>query len=280
MVTNPRDLLKGYVEISSLPTVHLRLDEAINNPKKSMVDIAKIIREDPGLSARLLRIVNSAFYNFPSRIETISQAVTVVGTQQIGALSLATVVMDLFEGIPQDLVDMKAFWKHSVGTGLAARILGVLRREANAERLFVAGMLHDIGRLVIYTKAADDAREALVRSKAQHQLLFASEQELFGFTHATVGGLLLRMWKLPPSLEEVVMYHHRPCDAARFPVDAAIVHIADILAHALELGNSGDRSVPPLDEKAWQSVGLPSTILPTAIEQMDRQYQDAIRNIL
>ena len=279
-VTSPRELLNGYVELSSLPTIHLRLDEAINNPKKSMMDIARIIREDPGLSARLLRIVNSAFYNFPSKIETVSQAVTLVGTQQIGALSLATVVMDLFEGIPQDLVDMSSFWKHSVACGLAARAFGVLRREANAERLFVAGMLHDIGRLVMFTKAADDAREALERSKAQQQLLYCSEQEVFGFTHAVVGGLLLQIWKLPASLEEVVAYHHRPSDSKRFQADTAIIHIADILAHAMELGSAGDRLVPSLDEKAWQSLGLPASVLPRAMEQVDRQYQDAIRNIL
>ena len=78
MDISPRDLLRGYVEVSSLPTIHLRLEEAINNPKKSMSDIAKVIREDPGLTARLLRIVNSAFYSFPSKVETISQAVTIV----------------------------------------------------------------------------------------------------------------------------------------------------------------------------------------------------------
>jgi HD-like signal output (HDOD) protein len=141
-------------------------------------------------------------------------------------------------------------------------------------------MLHDIGRLVIFTKAANDAREALLRSKSGHQILFAAEQEVLGFTHATVGGLLLQMWKLPSSLEEVVMYHHRPSEAPRYPADAAIVHIADILGHALEFGGVGDQLVPALNEKAWQSLGLPSTVLPTAIEQLDRQLQDVLRTIM
>ena len=280
MTINPHDLLKGFVEVSTLPTIHLRLDEAVNNPKKSMTDIAKIIREDPGLTTRLLRIVNSAFYSFPSKIETISQAVTVVGTQQIGSLSLATAVMSMFRGIPKDLVDMSSFWKHSVACGLAARILGMLRRETNTERLFVAGMLHDIGRLVLFTKAADEARQALMQSRHRQELLFQSEQEVLGFTHAAMGGLLLQTWRLPDRLEEVVTFHHSPSLARRFPVDAAIVHIADILAHALELGSAGEYYVPPLDEQAWQSLGLPSSILPTALDQVDRQWQDALHTIL
>ena len=155
MEISPRDLLKGYVEVSSLPMIHLRLEEAINNQNKSMSDIAKVIREDPGLTARLLRIVNSAFYNFPSKIETISQAVTIVGTQQLSALALATSVMKMFKGLPQNLVSMDSFWRHSIACGLAARMIGSFRRETKPERFFVAGMLHDIGRLIMYTKIPD-----------------------------------------------------------------------------------------------------------------------------
>jgi HD-like signal output (HDOD) protein len=170
MDINPRELLKGYVEVSSLPMIHVRLDEAINNPKKSLADIANIIREDPGLTARLLRIVNSAFYNFPTKVETISQAVTIVGNQQLSALALATSAMNMFRGIPGNLVSMDSFWRHSVGCGLAARVVATYRREPNAERFFVAGMLHDIGRPVLYSKISDDAREAILLAKADRGL--------------------------------------------------------------------------------------------------------------
>lgn len=280
MSANPRELLKGYVEVSSLPMVHMKLNDAINNPRKSMADIAKIIREDPGLTARLLRLVNSAFYNFPSKVETISQAVTIVGTQQLGALALATSVMNMFKGIPQDLVSMDSFWRHSIGCGLAARVLATYRREANAERFFVAGMLHDIGRLLMYTKTIDQSREALVLSKNNNELLYAAELEVFGFTHAVVGGVMLQAWKLPNSLEEVVMYHHNPKAAAKFPVETAIVHVADIIAHGMQLGSSGETYVPPMDEEAWASLGLPPSILSASLDQVERQFQDAVQTVL
>jgi HD-like signal output (HDOD) protein len=280
MDRTPRDLLRGYVEVSSLPLIHLRLEEAINNPKKSMSDIAKIIRDDPGLTARLLRIVNSAFYSFPSRVETISQAVTIVGTQQLSALALATSVMKMFKGLPEDLVSMDSFWRHSIACGLAARQLGTVRREANAERFFVAGMLHDIGRLVMFTKLTEPSREILMIAKQEQRLLYEIERERLGFTHAVVGGVLLQTWKLPTSLEETVMYHHNPMAATRFPVETATIHVADVIVHAMDLGSSGERFVPPMDPEAWERLNLTPSVLASVEEQIDRQYQDALHTML
>lgn len=280
MDISPRDLLRGYVEVSSLPTIHLRLEEAINNPKKSMSDIAKVIREDPGLTARLLRIVNSAFYNFPSKVETISQAVTIVGTQQLSALALATSVMKMFKGIQSNLVSMDSFWRHSIACGLAARVLATMRRDNNAERFFVAGMLHDIGRLILYTKLTDKSQEILQRAQQKPMLLYEAEREVLGFTHAVVGGLLLQTWKLPTSLEEIVMYHHNPTSATRFPVETAIVHLSDIIVHSMDLGTSGETYIPPLDPAAWEKLGLHPSVLASVEEQVDRQYQDAMQSMM
>lgn len=280
MEANPRELLRGYVEVSSLPTIHLRLEEAVNDPKKSMADIARIIRDDPGLTARLLRIVNSAFYNFPSRVETITHAVTIVGTQQLGALALATSVLNMFKGIPASFVNMDSFWRHCVGCGVAARVIATYRREGNPERFFVAGMLHDIGRLVMFTKTSDRAREALLAAKESDRMLFESELDIMGFTHAVVGGILLQAWRLPASLEEVVMFHHNPGAATRFPVETAIIHLADIITHTMCLGNSGERFVPPLDPQAWESLNIPVSALPAIEEQTDRLYHDALLSVL
>lgn len=280
MEISPRELLKGYVEVSSLPMIHLKLEEAINDQNKSMSDIAKVIREDPGLTARLLRIVNSAFYNFPSKIETISQAVTIVGTQQLSALALATSVMKMFKGLPQDIVSMDSFWRHSIACGLAARMISSFRRETKPERFFVAGMLHDIGRLIMYTKIPDASRDTLNAAKEHKTLLYETEREKLGFTHAVVGGILAQTWKLPTSLEEIVMYHHNPKAATRFPVETAMVHVADIIVHSMGLGSSGEVYVPPLDGEAWDRLGLSPSALASVQEQVDRQYQDALQTML
>ena len=275
-MTEARDLMKGTLEIPSLPMIFTRIDEAVNNPRSSLADIGRVISEDSSLTARLLKIVNSAFYSFPSKIETISRAVTVVGTQQLRDLALATSVMKLFQGIPPDLINMEAFWKHSIACGVAARVLAAHKREANIERFFVAGILHDIGRLVLCMKDPDWMRSALGRCHASGELLYKVENEELGFDHASLGRVLLENWKLPASLVETVAYHHNPEAAARFPIEAAVVHLADIIAHAMQLGSSGERFVPPLSPLAWERAGMSAGQLPAAIEQIDRQYREAV----
>jgi HD-like signal output (HDOD) protein len=95
-----------------------------------------------------------------------------------------------------------------------------------------------------------------------------------------VGGVLLQTWKLPPSLEEVVMFHHNPGTATRYPGEAAIIHVADIIAHSMELGSSGEQFIPPLDEGAWDQLGLQASVIPMVEDQIDRMYKEAIETIL
>jgi HD-like signal output (HDOD) protein len=280
MFLEPRDLVKAAGSISSLPMIFTRINDAVNNPRSSIADIGRVISEDPGLTARLLRIVNSAFYSFPSKIDTISRAVTIVGTQQLRDLALATSVMKVFKGIPEDLMNMEAFWCHSVGCGITARVLASHRREANLERHFVTGMLHDIGRLLLFMNLPKQARTALMRCQSSGELLYQVEYEEIGFDHATVGSALLQAWNLPASLEEVVAFHHAPQKALRYPIESAIVHVADIIAHALELGSSGERLVPQLNPEAWERIGIPASLLPAALEEVERQFHDSTQMIL
>ncbi len=280
MIAGPSDLLRGYIEISSLPTIFTRINEAVNNPRSSMNEIAKIISEDAGLTARLLMVVNSAFFSFPQRIESIGKAISIVGTQQLRDLALATSIIKLFKGIPDDLINMEKFWKHSVGVGIAARTVAAYRREMNVERYFVAGILHDIGRLVMFVKIPDKSRQILERAREKNELLHIAEHEELGFDHAAVGRALVQSWKLPHYLEEVIGYHHKPESATRFPLETAIVHLGDIMAHAMQLGSSGERFVPSLNPEACEKVAIPVSALSPAYEQIDRQFHDAAKVIL
>jgi HD-like signal output (HDOD) protein len=280
MSLETHDLVKSAGSISSLPTIFIRINDAVNNPRSSLADIGRVISEDPGLTARLLRIVNSAFYSFPSKIDTISRAVTIVGTQQLRDLALATSVMKVFKGIPDDLINMEAFWCHSIGCGITARVLASHRREANLERYFVTGMLHDIGRLLLFMNLPKQSRAALMRCQRSEELLYKVEREEIGFDHATVGSALLQAWNLPASLEEVVAFHHAPQKALRYPIETAIVHVADIITHTMELGSSGERLVPQLNSEAWEKVGLPASLLPATLGQVEKQFHDATQMIL
>jgi putative nucleotidyltransferase with HDIG domain len=278
-IASPQELLKR-IRIPSLPRICTWLNDAVNNPRTSTLDIAELIGNDSALTARLLRLVNSSFYGFPAKIETPSQAVMIIGTAHLCDLALTTSIAKLFRDIPEDLVSMESFWQHSIASGLAARTLATYRHVPNVERFFVAGMLHDIGRLVLYQQAPAQAREALLRARAEGILLHQSEREVLGFDHAAVGAALLRTWALPASLEESVAWHHDPRRATRYPLETALVHLGDVVAQAMELGNSGERFVTPLEEAAWDIIELSPRVLPEAVDAVERQYHEVIRAIL
>lgn len=280
MAKDAQSLVSSANKLYTLPTIYYQVDAAINDPISSATRIGRIIGEDAGLSARLLQVVNSAFFGFPSRIDTISRAVTVIGTHQLRDLILATSVIESFRGIPDGLVDMESFWRHSIATGVAARIIATYLREPNVERFFVAGLLHDIGSLVMFAQIPRDQAEVLKHCAETDALLHVTEREMLGFDHAEVGGLLLKAWKLPSALIDIARWHHAPEKSSQHAAEVAVVHMADIVSHCLECGSSGEKFVPPLDDGAWQRLGLSEGALSSVIALVDKQYQDAVRQIL
>ena len=271
-----RQLIEESPELGSPPRVYRRLMEVINHPRGGAGDIANVIMEDTALTARLLKLVNSAFFSFPRPVETVSQAVSVVGTSQVRDLALATSVTDMFRGVPADVLDVEGFWRHSLACGVAARVIAGLRNEANVERFFVAGILHDVGRLVMILQAPDAVREILAAAEERDLHLYDAERELAGFDHARVGGLLMKHWSMPEALGHALAHHHHPTKAERFPVEAATIHVANILATALEMGSSGERFVPQISAGAWAKLGLGPQSIGFAVEEIERQYAAAV----
>lgn len=271
------ELVQDVSTIHSLPLFYSRLCEAIDHPRSSIADLAAIISDDQGLTARILKLANSPLFGYFSKIETITQAVTIIGVLQVRDLALALCVMDAFKGIPEDLVDMAQFWRHSLGTGLAARVLATGQRESNLERFFVAGILHDVGRLVMYLRMPDECRELLEESRSGGALLFQKERQRFGFDHAEVGGTLLRRWKIPPRVTEPVQYHHDSVRGGQYPRESSILHVADVVSHALELGNSGEVRVPTLESAVWERLRLSTYHIPPLVKQIDASFEETVR---
>lgn len=280
MPRRPEDLVRGSVDVASVKSIYQRLREVMDHPLSSASDVGKVIGEDPGLTARLLRLVNSPLYGFPARIETVTQAISIVGMVQLHDLALGTSFLRLFENVPAKLVDMDSFWRHSIACGVAARLLAAQRREPNVERFFVAGMLHDIGRPIIYLRVPEIASETLESCRKTGELLYKAEIRALGFHHGMVGNALLDHWKLPPTLSEAVAWHHSPKLASRGRVETAVVHVADVIVNALELGSSGEHLVPDFEPDTWELLGISLTALPTLLNQVERQTNDAIEAVL
>lgn len=257
-----------------------RLDAVVKDPLSSNRDVAQVISEDPALTARLLQIANSSLYGFPSRIDTITRAVTVIGTHQLRDLALATSVIDMFRGSDGAGIKLAEFWRHSIACAVAARIIATCRRETNIEQYFIAGLLHDVGRLVMMSEIPMTLVRLMEESNESGRLLHDTELKSLGFDHADIGAALLRRWNLPAALTDAVEYHHRPGLASdEGSLGAAVVHVADIIANALEVGSSGEHLVPALDESAWQRLRLSESALPWILKQLMSQYEDAVVTI-
>ncbi len=279
MSLDPASLVDETLELASLPAVVVRAMELLHDPQSSASDIGQVISNDPALSAKLLKIVNSAFYSFPSRIDTISRAITIVGTLEITDLILGSTAVDTFADLPNELVEMNQFWEHSLYTGVVARVLARQHRAPNPERFFVGGLLHDIGSLVLYNRCAAQSREALELARAG-QPLHLAEQSIFGFDHSDVGALLMEAWNLPEAFIEAARYHHRPRQAHNHPLEAAMIHLADVMAATAHTTGSNTSQPPPIDPSAWEVTGLSVDITDTVISEADRQFIDARAVIL
>lgn len=276
-----RRIVQECRTISTLPTIFHKVNEAVDNPTSSASDLASIISTDQGLTTRLLTLVNSSFYSFSKKIDTVSRAVTIIGFKQLKELVLATSVLSMFKDVNSESgLNMEDFWKHSIACGLACRILAIYRRDENPEAYFVAGLLHDIGRLVLLESRGSRFAPVLAAAKGDSRLLFEAEQKTFGFSHADVGAALMAFWKLPQHLHDAVSRHHAPGRGKQQQNAAGVVHIADILVHAAGIGSSGEFFVPPLQPEIWQSSRLQKSMLEPVMDKIQDQFDDAYRFIM
>lgn len=277
---SPESLVSRTYSIATLPDAYMRLNEAVNNPNSSFAEVAKVIREDVGLSSRLLKLVNSAFFGFPSKIDSISRACVIVGTMQLRSLALATSVIDSLSLHKSTPFSIEAFWKHSVGCAVSASVLARQRGETDVERFFVCGLLHDIGRIVLLNEIPEEYFNVIKTSVDSGHSLHEVEYDKMGFSHAEVGGALLKMWKLPSSLVDPVTWHHRPSGCSTYNQEARTLQIGDMVAHAMELGDSGSHIVPDVQGESLEAFVPLVEKMDLVLEQIDQQFSELSLMIL
>ncbi len=277
METDIVELVKDVGGLVTLPDVFIRINRLVEDPNSTVGDIAKAVSQDPSFTVRLLRVANSPLYGLSSTVDTVSKAVSIIGTSQIRNLALSTSVASAFEGLPNDLVSMENFWRHSLYCALAARILAKLARKCDVEAVFTAGLLHDIGELVIFNRLSAQAQEVLllVLDNVDELPVYEAEWQIMGFDHAQVGGELARQWHLPPLLEECIAYHHDVPSARRYPRETAVVHIANILALMAEVDSLDPADVPPIDPLAWEVTDLDEELIESVVREVHAEIVEA-----
>jgi HD-like signal output (HDOD) protein len=273
MAVTIKQLTEGIPSLGSYAVVIKEIQTVLNDPNSTLANLGEVIQKDPDLSFRLLRLGNSAFYGFANRLETVSEAVSLIGIQQVQDLILASSTIEVFEGVSPDHVNMASFWKHSLACGIGARCLAIARQIPRAEKFFVAGLLHDLGRLVVLSRAPKQATRVFELYDSRRMLLRDAEREILGFDHAEIAQELLRVWQLPPNLVQAVAWHHQPLGAGFFQMESSVIHVADYLVHAMQMGNSGERFVPPLNLRAWERVGLAPDSLESVMKSIDEQIE-------
>jgi putative nucleotidyltransferase with HDIG domain len=274
MTAELQSLIAKSVTLASLPETVTRTQTLINSPGSSAAEIGDSLSHDPALTARLLQIVNSPYYGFATQVDTVSRAITLIGTLELLDLVLATSVIRLFKDIPPELVTMDKFWEHSLYTAVIARILAQRGRAPNVERYFIAGLIHDIGELVLFSQRPRQSAEVLRLVQEQPGELLAAERQVFGFTHGQVGAELARAWNLPPSLVTAIQYHHAPADADSFQLEAAIVHCADAIGISVKSALPERDAAAGLSAEAWDLLGLPRDDIESLIDRADAEFAD------
>ncbi len=263
---------KTQIKLPEAPVIITELNSIIANQYSGADDIAKVVNKSPSLSALLLKIVNSAFYNFPEKINSIPWAVTLIGTKEIVNLAMGISVMETFKDIPKTTVDMPSFLTHSFSCGILSRILGAHQNLSQTEQLFISGLLHDIGRLVMFKYFPDQSNTFLQLSMGMKEPLYRIENEYSGLLHTTLAGYLLQKWKLPIGLLNNVTAHHTP-SKAQDTMKATIIHISDIIVTALGLGTSGESFIHSFDGAAWNRLHMTPKIFESVIQQMLHQLK-------
>ncbi len=277
--------LSGIQQMPALPDVYVKVKQAFDNPSVSVEYIANAIRLDQALTLSILRLANSPFFGFRNKISSISQAVMLIGLREIYSIVLSISVMGLFPASKdksETLFPLRAFWEHSLGVAVAARCIAKKLRYANPEELFVAGLIHDIGKVIEKMYLPNEFLKVCETCKEQQTMFYHAERDIIGFTHTEIGALLAEQWAFPPILYNIVAYHHQPSLIQDVKLNEAvtIVHVADALTRALGIGWSGDPYVPYLDPAifAHLKIDIHSELEPLLFK-IQHEYQSAIQSI-
>jgi len=189
---NTKDMIEDNIELFSLPKIALRINQLIDEPSSTTEDISNLISKDAALTFRLLKIVNSPFYNFASQVDTVSKAIAILGTRELRDLVMATAVIDKFNNIPPGLISPEVFWRHNIACATAARTIASQLKIKNSERIYIAGLLHDIGKLVMYLGSSDLSIQLMGLMTVSDVDITQLEEIAFGYTHGELGAELIK----------------------------------------------------------------------------------------
>lgn len=251
------EIIARVHDLPSLPAVVLELLASMEQDDIDAAALAAKITLDQALTAKTLRLANSSFYGMPSQVMTMQQAITVLGIHSIRTLVTACSITASFAPGPGMAFDFESFWRHSIATAVCARALAP-RVKLSPDTAFTAGLLHDLGTLVLATRFPAEHAVSEAERRLRDCDCSTAEQAVFGTDHAAIGSALAAHWKFPQQIQAAVASHHdhaAPVAGARITL-ATVIQVANVLAHALDLSGQEDEQVPVLSRRTWQALAL------------------------
>jgi len=272
-----RELQRIVNQIQSLPTlpqVAQHVIALVENPDTSSSSLAKAIGSDAALVSKILRIVNSAYYGLPRKITTVSQATVILGFNTVKNLVITTSVFSAFNNdLKNHRFDRKKFWEHSLGCAVASKVLSKRIRMGLPEEAFVAGLIHDVGKIVLDQYFHKDFEAVLTLVETEQISIVAAENKILGIDHTKIGEWLCDKWNFPIHIQESVVYHHSPLLTQHNRKMVAIVHLADAIARIEGLGFSGDQQPPSIEPQSWEMINIPEEELGELVEEIKEEFE-------
>ncbi len=277
--TSILNLVNRTLDLPTIPEVLTKLNDVIASDQSTADDVADVISKDPAVSANLLRIVNSAYYGLQVRVSSISLAVSVLGFSMTKKIALKAAVFSQFakkdSSTDSEFFDPTGFWRHSIFTGVAARVLGTESSKLsghNAEDLYICGLLHDIGKIILAESVAKEFGEVLTTSHKTNRTQVEVECDVFGFTHADVGSVLAIKWFLPEDLTIAIRYHHNPTDDPFHRSLSSLIHLADHLAWSAGHPSTQKLPQPELNHEVYDQIGIDPQQVEDLLPQIESDF--------
>lgn len=273
-------LLKQDSDLSSLPEVYIQVSQLLDDENTSAAQIGRVVEKDPALTARILRMANSAFYGFPHKIASMPQAVSVLGRDRIRQMLIGTVVSGLFGNNRNSVLAIEDFWYHSVKTAILGRYLcSHSRFNEYQESLFTAGLLHKIGQLILAQRLQTAYADLLQQAETATNDLLQMETQAFGFNHAQLGAAFIEKWGLPSILSELARSYPDPQLASEFADQAQLLHLARGLVFLVEPVQQQVVGYALEDIHGWQQCGLQPELITEACHHANQQVLDTMESL-
>jgi HD-like signal output (HDOD) protein len=273
------ELVQSCTSVFTLPEIYSRVRDVVDDSNSSMDDVANILKLDPALSVRLLRIANSPSGGAPKQVDTISRAVNLIGVQAVRDLVTETTIGQNFSGMLPQFMDAARFWRKSLFCAFVAERMATSCGVDNSERCFVEGLLRDIGHFVLYQTVPQRAQSALIEAGYLEASLAEVEQSNIGCDFAEVGAELIWSWNMPVHIEQAVRCQLSPKDAGEFALDASIVHLTGVVADNEELEANRRREVLLFHPSAVAATRFEPANLPALVEEVRAQLQRTLELI-